>query len=561
VTRRELVRVAAFFVVATCIFTWPLAGNLAGSIWPLGPDGNLFMWTLAWGADALASRPWAIFDANIFYPYGNTLAYSENLIGSALVTAPVLWLGGGPVLALNLVALFTCVMSGIGAYVLGRRLGLAWTGALVAGMIFAFDPPRFFRTGQLHLGAVQWIPFGLAALHAYLDGGRPGHLRWAALLFSLQALTSGHGAAFMALAYGLLLVYRLALGERLAPRQRLRDLGVAGALALVPAVLVYLPYRRVQQEMGLRRTLENWVVNPESFIASPSHLHQWIVSWFSPVSLLETASALLFPGYLPLLLAAVALMTGVLLAARPGPVTADTPRWRDRWRASPQIFYGLLTLTCVWLALGPPLGIWPLVYDWPGLSLVRVPSRFTILGMLGIAVLAGFGFEALARRMRIARVGVAAAVTCVWLAAEFAAFPMTAVPYTVDPPPAHRWLARLPEPVVVAEVPLPDPRHAGAFERRQTEFMLNTIAHWHRTIHGYSGFRPPLHEQLYDRLLRFPDDECLDALMAVGVTHVVVHADLYPPGEWESVRARILARDRRLKLKHVAGPGRVYELN
>jgi len=38
------------------------------------------------------------------------------------------------------------------------------------------------------------------------------------------------------------------------------------------------------------------------------------------------------------------------------------------------------------------------VYSWPGFNFIRVPSRFSILGVLCLAVLAGFGFERLAAR-------------------------------------------------------------------------------------------------------------------------------------------------------------------
>ena len=91
------------------------------------------------------------------------------------------------------------------------------------------------------------------------------------------------------------------------PLQRLRDLGWRGVLLLAPTVLVYLPYRRAQVEMGLRRTLENWVVTPESFIASPTHVHQWLLQHVTSAPILETASAFLFPGVLPLVLGAVGL--------------------------------------------------------------------------------------------------------------------------------------------------------------------------------------------------------------------------------------------------------------
>src|SRR5207342_3367546 len=117
--------------------------------------------------------------------------YSENLLGSAVVAAPVLWTTGNMVLAMNLVSLLSCVLCAAGAYVLGRRLGMSPAAATVAGLIFGFSPPRFFRLEQLHLTTIQWVPFGLASLHAYFDAGRKSDLRLALAFFTLQALTSG----------------------------------------------------------------------------------------------------------------------------------------------------------------------------------------------------------------------------------------------------------------------------------------------------------------------------------------------------------------------------------
>ena len=86
------------------------------------PDTHLFIWTLAWDAHAFLHQPLSIFDANIYYPYANTLAYSENLIGSAFFAAPIIWLTGDLVLAMNLTALLTCVLCGVGAYLLARQV-------------------------------------------------------------------------------------------------------------------------------------------------------------------------------------------------------------------------------------------------------------------------------------------------------------------------------------------------------------------------------------------------------------------------------------------------------
>ena len=71
---------------------------------------------------------------------------------------------------------------------------------------------------------------------------------------------------FLAFAAALLCAYHASLGQPLAIGKRARDLGVAGALLLAPIVPMAVAYMRVQAEMGLKRTLADWVVTtPASF--------------------------------------------------------------------------------------------------------------------------------------------------------------------------------------------------------------------------------------------------------------------------------------------------------
>jgi hypothetical protein len=122
-----------------------------------------------------------------------------------------------------------------------------------------------------------------------------------------------------------------------------------------------------------------------------------------------------------------------------------------------------------------------------------------------------------------------------------------------------RWLATQPTPFVVAEVPLPDPRNSGRFERFQTMTMLHSMVHWQKTVHGYSGFRAPFHEQLYADLRRFPDATSITRLREVGVSYVVVHRELYSPEEWAIVEPRF-AQFPVLHLAHEDPSGRVYSV-
>ena len=341
--KRPLLVTAAIYSALTLLLTYPLAFRAGSALVGSDADIDLFMWTLAWDAHAFTSQPLSIFDANIYYPYRHTLAYSENLIGSAFFAAPVLWTTRNPVLALNVATLASVVLCAIGAYVLGRRLGLSVAGAFICGFVFAFAPARFFRISQMHLTAVQWIPFSLAFLHSYLDNRRRRDLWLAIGCFSLQALASGHGAVFLLVAATALIAYRLAFVDAIDLLQRVRDVGVVGLLLLAPAALIVIPYRIVQVDMGLRRPLGRQMPAPESFLASPTHVQTFLFSFFPDAHVMERASALLFPGFLTVLLAAVAFMP-----RRSRPSDVARPEAFHLWHA--RTFYGLLTVLSVLLA-------------------------------------------------------------------------------------------------------------------------------------------------------------------------------------------------------------------
>jgi hypothetical protein len=636
------------YVALTIVLAYPLSTSPARLRLPSGPDPDLFLWTLAWDTHAFTSQPLSLFDANIYYPQHDTLAYSENLIGSALLAAPVIWLTGNLVLAYNLVSLLACALCGLGAYLLARRVGVGPLGAFLCGMIFAFSPTRFLRISQLHLGPIQWIPFALAWMHAYLDGGERRHLRLAIACFTLQVLSSGHGAVFLAVAMAGLVTYRVALGEPVRLVARVRDAGLVGAVLLLPCVLMFMPYLAVQGDMGLRRGLEGWGVNKISFLASPAHLQVYVLSLLGQSRINELADAFLFPGYLPLLLSVAAISWHVrrrspapdlpagrmwrlaavgldavviaLLAVGVAVALGGPVKWRvgglllvsarDAWRPlmlaavalgmrialwrrvpfdmfaglgrleravrawppvmrdyaarhrrDPAVFYGLLALVSFWLAVGPPYGLWQFVYWMPGLNFIREASRFTMLGLLGLSVTAGIGFERIVGRVGPRRRIVLAGLVAVLLIGEFAAMPLTVGPNDVEVPAADRWLDSRPKPFAIAEVPVPRPTLAGPFERRQTTYMLHSTAHFQKTVHGYSGLRPRLHADLYWELQTFPDERSVARLLSLGVNYVVVHTDLYPEGAWPRVEQRMSRFGAALRLEHVAGAGRVYSLH
>lgn len=621
----------AAYAVITLAFSYPFSLHPAARILSLDSDSLLVQWILAWDIHAFTHQPFHIFDANIFAPLKGTLAFAENLIGSALLAAPVFWLTGNLALALNLVSLVSIPLSGLGAYLLARRLSIGEAGAVLAGIVFAFSPPRFLRIEQFQLTTIQWMPFCLAYLHTYLDGGRRRDARIALAFFSLQAITAGHGAAFLTFAIITLLLYRFLLGEPLRIVDRIRDVGVTGALLLLPTVLVFLPYQGAREHQGLVRNLDGWGTAASSFFASPSHVDIAILKLF-PAWVREQPDAYLFPGWVPLLLIAAACLwprqhsasesrahvfatraalacewTIVIYAGvaawaavsdsdrlKIGAQTIMTVRHASRlWmiaiaaaavrgalvravpfafgtrlsafavrtraqRTNAALYYTLLTLFCVWLLFGPPYGIWPVVYKWPVLNFIRVPTRFVLLALLGLAVLTGMAFDRISARFSANARRAFATLACTLALIEFAAMPLEGLPYNVTIPKIDQWLAAQPPPFVVAEWPMPNPDNIDAANTRNARFMLHTMAHWQKTVHGFSGLLPKQHEALYASLYTFPDANSLKQLSDFGVTVIVMHDDFTTDRQRAETDAMMAPAADQLTLLHEEADGRVY---
>ena len=547
--------VGAAYLAITIALAYPFSFHMPSRVLSLDSDGRLVQWIIGWDVHAFAHQPWHIFDANAFAPLTDTLAFAENLIGSALLVAPILWITHNLALAMNLVTLASIPLSGLGTYLLAKRLKVSEAGAILAGIVFAFSPPRFLRIEQFQLTTIQWMPFCLAYLHAYLDrdvadvAGRKRDVRIALAFFSLQAITAGHGATFLTVAIAGLLVYRFALGEPLRVMQRFKDVGVTGAVMLVPTVLVYLPYQGARVHQGLVRNLDGWGTAVSSFFASPSHVDMAILARL-PAWLSEQPDAYLFPGWVPLLI----VLTAVCVALR-------RPRWAGTPRANAALFYSLLTLGSFWLLLGPPFGIWPLVYKWPVLNFIRVPTRFVLLSLLGLAVLTGMAIDRLTGGLRRKARLTVATLCCVLALGEFAAMPLEGQPYDATLPAIDRWLKTQPKPFTIAETPMPDPDNVDAANARKARFMLHSSAHWQKTVHGFSGILPKQHEALFAALYHFPDDNSLRQLTDFGVTLVVVHEDFTTDTQRAQTTATIAPFSAWLTFVHEEADGRVYALH
>src|SRR5215831_3522057 len=102
---RRAVLVSLLYLALTVVLLLPFSLHLGHQAMSPGSDEDFTLWVFAWDVHALTHQPFHIFDANIMAPLPNTLGYEENEIGSAILGAPIIWLTGNVLLAVNVVAL------------------------------------------------------------------------------------------------------------------------------------------------------------------------------------------------------------------------------------------------------------------------------------------------------------------------------------------------------------------------------------------------------------------------------------------------------------------------
>ncbi len=251
------------------------------------------------------------------------------------------------------------------------------------------------------------------------------------------------------------------------------------AAILWPAAEPYFRMRDFQGQEFPIESVEASAASLPSYAAGGTHLWGAVTRRQLDPGL---AKDVLFPGLVVLVLGVMGL--------------AVAPR-RFRW-------VGLaLALGGVWLSLGPETALYRWLHEHVVVvRSVRVLTRFALLPVLALAVLAGL---ALTGRRRFAVV-----LALVAMMAESSNLPLSLSRYE-GPPPAARWLAGREGAVVYFPM-----------GQVNTRAMLDGLAHLRPLVNGGGAFVPRSYDRALDMLgTTRLDSEGLRFLRAVDVRHVV----------------------------------------
>jgi hypothetical protein len=489
------------------VLTWPQALHL-GTQTARHEDPLFSIWRLSWVAHALSSGDANLFDGNIFYPHRRTLAYSDAMLLQSVVAAPFLWAQVNPVLVYNLLLLAGIVCSGLGMFVLARYLTNDEDTALVSAAVFTLVPYRVEHFMHLELQWTIWMPLTLWALHrAHSEGS----LRFGALagvLLWLQMVSSVYYGAFLgmiAAAFALLLT----ASRRRPAGSAVRPFGLAAVLAIVLTAPYAIPYVDSSRAVGLRQSGDVGMFSARlsSYFSAPEQ--NWLWGWTArdyPGNELH-----LFPGLAAIALAVVGLIKGP--------------------RRTASIYLAILA-GAVTFSFGTRGPVYAWMYEWVRpLQGFRAPARFAILACCALAVLAGFGFQSLRRRLSGAAHRSLLGAVLVVLAVEYGSAPMILGQVPTAVPELYRQLRTTPNAPLI-EFPFDF----------SVDYMYWSIHHWRPLVNGYSGYTPPDYIETRKLMATFPDDASIARLRTLGVRHIVVHQAFYKEKDWTALMLQLMRR-------------------
>ena len=498
------------------VMTAPLVFHFGSRIADSTDDPLLQAWQVAWDGHALLHQPLHLFDANIFWPQRQSLAFSDSLLGYS----PLGLIGHGTeatLLRYNVLFLFAYALAFAGCYFLARELGVRPLGAIVAAAAFAYAPWRASQAGHLHVLSSGGIPLTAFLLLRGYRRRAPWYVvaGWAAAAWQVSLGFS----LGLQLLYALLIVAPLIVWfawlRPAGPRAALRERGmvtatVGGGLAFVlVTIALAVPYLQVRDDHPESRrslaTVTAFSPRPLSFLVAPAENVVWGYATSGLVDKLAAKNAfapndekLLFPGLAAVLLALVGL--------------AGPPLRRGL-----RIGLGVATVVVAVLALGTSLGAdapYRLLYEFaPGFDGIRTPGRLATIYTLTLALLAGAGADRLTARARGLGRTLAILIPLVVLLEGWAP------PQVVHVPSEPAGFAAVPGPVL----------HLPSSRFDDPRYVFWSTDGFTPIVNGWSGFDPKSLRDVRAATKDFPAQPGGRPLLRrLGVRSVVVHGASAP---------------------------------
>ncbi|RMG95396.1 MAG: hypothetical protein D6706_12095 [Chloroflexi bacterium] len=584
--RNRTVQAVLFFAVTTGLMLYPILFHFFDKL-PVSGDSAEYLWKLWWFKHSLLTgqSPWVVPD--IFYPHGYRLAYGEISPANTIFALPLTLLLN-EVAVYNLLVLFSTLLSGLGMFLLARQISGSFGAGILAGVIFAFAPFRFIQFIHLPIFPTQWWPFMFLSLEQFACSRKPQLGLAAGIFFALNALTSWYYAVA-----GVLFVFVWAVIRFVPWSDYLRDkrswlaagLFAGAALSLItPFIWPYLTFAGetqfvipLQNSNYYSASLTDYILpSPVQFLwghwvrtnllnrPEPGEfiLGWGVMAWLFGIYALRWGRRQQVRPWLAVVTVALVLSFGLTLHLAGRQIVIPAPQsvvavFNKTLNTIAQHYSLVHEPFTLGQANGVVIPLPALFLRWfvPIIGKLRTWTRFGVIALLGVSVLAALGSAAWERReLKVGPLSTKRQIA--WaVVIGLTLFELWWQTPSMHAPPSPRlvdtWLAAQPGQFVIMEYPLD-----SAFSPKQ---MWYTRIHKKKIVYGYTTFLSFLFSYQYPEMVDFPNPEAISRLAEWQVRYLLV--ETAPP--YDKTAKTILFNIRRfpcLQQRTVQGTVYVFEL-
>ncbi len=502
------------FLATAVVITRPLIFHLTSAI--IDPtDGLLLTWIMNWNIHVISGGPlaWINFsNANIFFPYSHTLAFSDYHLPGSILALPFVLFFGQPLLAFNINFLLGFALTGFGLYLLILHITKNNQAAFLAGFVGTFS--LLHLNYAPHLQLLNLWPVFLATLFLLRKQ------YWRYIFFFVASVTTTP----LFLYFLLLITSVFLIAEKVDHKRRIKALFIA----LILNSLFLIPFWLVSREFHYTRPITDAI----NFSLNWQDL--FTVGSMSKLSILFPTIPDTTPGFLGV---TMTFLIGFFLIQR------FILKKLEEENGQIIIAFSIIGFVAFILSFGPVFHIFrhtAHVGPLPGIPMPYLIFYYLLPGFAGFRtasrwlILAGFSFLIavvvyFSKRITFGWVIVFCVITFWEIRTPMMLF---AVPSRQEFPQAQVWLKNnfVGDPII--EFPINAWFNQPGVQKETLKMYYSTI-HWHPMFNGYSGFSPTEWENRVKYLQKeFPSSDSLALLAKLKLKLILV------PSPW---KARISA--------------------
>jgi len=577
IKKRQLVYgISSFviFLIASVYITFPLVFHLGSLATGLG-DELVIAWIQNWVIHSLTTNPFSLFEANIYYPYHNSLAFSDLFLTSSILSLIPLKIIGEPIVTVNFTLISSLVMLGFFTYLLIYYLTKDFCISVLGGMLIIFSPAVLDKVVHLQILSIQWVPLSILFFIIFIRTQKTRYLILSLIVFLLQTYNSFLPGYFIAFSLFIISLYSWFYDKKKTKKLITKNNILFIVLSFILLIPIVIPYYSVSNEFAYKRDIRDaihFAIQPEDLLYPGSSTRLKDYLYFLPFNKFSQNGEFK-PGYLGFVLSLLCIIALYYFI--------------KNFKKNGFYIRSFITISLLGfiLSLGPVLHLGrqtihkPFLivlpytlfyYILPGFQGFRNSSRWEMLFIFGIVVVATLILHNLFKRYSFKRKVIIYLLLFLGIIAEFS-FPMhfEEIIQRKDFPLVYSWLTTTPGDTKIIELPI---YNWNMWPGTQNELLRQyySTLHFRKMVNGYTGFSPPPWQNLVVNISKdFPSDDITKLLKQINIDYIVIHKkeyDILSIDDWAKDKngidiVNVLYKNKSIRLIKKFGDDYVFNIN